>query len=80
MARVKKQNGFILIGCGDWKQIAPVDGEDNDFENAWLLKYLFNNNSYGRQRHADLTTTDCCKMHIQHQTETESISLYIKQL
>ena len=46
LAHVKQQYGFTFIGCGDWKQLAPVDEEDIDFENAWLVKYLFNSNSY----------------------------------
>ena len=46
LSHVKQQYGFIFIGCGDWKQLAPVDEEDIDFENAWLVKYMFNSNSY----------------------------------
>ena len=25
IAHVKNQYGFIFIGCGDWKQLKPVD-------------------------------------------------------
>ena len=46
IAHIKGQYGFILIGCGDWKQLAPVEEEDTYFENSWIVKYIFNNNSY----------------------------------
>ena len=46
IAHIKEQYGFIIIGCGDWKQLAPVEEEDTDFENSWIVKYVFNNNSY----------------------------------
>ena len=36
LSHIKKQHGFIFIGCGDWKQLAPVEEEDMDFENSWL--------------------------------------------
>ena len=28
IAHIKGQYGFILIGCGDWKQLAPAGKED----------------------------------------------------
>ena len=31
IAHVKRQYGFIFIGCGDWKQLTPVDEEHLDF-------------------------------------------------
>jgi len=46
IAHIKEQYEFIIIGCGDWKQLPPVDEEDIDFENSWIVKYIFNNNSY----------------------------------
>ena len=42
----RKEYGFIFIGCGDWKQLAPVEEEHIDFENSWIVQYVFNNNSY----------------------------------
>ena len=44
IAHIKEQYGFIIIGCGDWKQLPPVDEEDIDFENSWIVKYMFNHN------------------------------------
>ena len=32
LAHIKKEYGFIFIGCGDWKQLAPVEEEHIDFE------------------------------------------------
>jgi len=46
IAHIKRQYGFILIGCGDWKQLAPVEEEHTNFENSWIVKYIFNNKSY----------------------------------
>ena len=46
IAHVKEQYGFIFTGCGDWKQLKPVDEENIDFENSWIVKYVFNNTSY----------------------------------
>ena len=46
LAHIKREYGFIFIGCGDWKQLAPVEEEHLDFENSWIVKYLFSRNVY----------------------------------
>ena len=37
---------FIIIGAGDWGQLPPVNEEHIDFENSWIVKYVFNYNLY----------------------------------
>ena len=46
LAHIKREYGFIFIGCGDWKQLAPVEEEHIDFENSWIVKYVFSRNLY----------------------------------
>jgi len=46
IAHIKVQYGFVIIGCGDWRQLPPVDEEHIDFENSWIVNYIFNFNSY----------------------------------
>ena len=46
LAHIKREYGFVFIGCGDWKQLAPVEEEHIDFENSWIVKYLFSRNLY----------------------------------
>ena len=46
LSHLKEQREFILIGCGDWKQLAPPEEEDIEFENLQIVKELFNYNSY----------------------------------
>ncbi len=46
LAHIKKQFNILFIGCGDWKQLPPVEEEDIDFSNSWVVKYLFHNKSY----------------------------------
>ena len=46
VAHVKDKYGFIFSGCGDWKQLKPGDEEHIDFENSWIVKYIFNRSSY----------------------------------
>ncbi len=46
LAHIKKQYNFIFIGCGDWKQLKPVEEEHINFQNSWIVKYIFNNKSF----------------------------------
>ena len=45
LCHLKKQFNFIFIGFGDFMQLKPVNEEHTDFQNSWLVKHLFNNNS-----------------------------------
>ena len=45
LCHLKKQFNFIFIGAGDFMQIKPRGEEHIDFQNSYILKYLFNNNS-----------------------------------
>ena len=45
LCRLKKQFNFIFIGLCDFMQFKPVNEEHIDFQNSWLVKHLFNNNS-----------------------------------
>ena len=42
---MKNEFNFIFIGFGDFMQLKPVNEEHIDFQNSWLVKHLFNNNS-----------------------------------
>ena len=46
LAHVTQQHGFIFIGAGDWGQLLPVKDDEFDFENSWIVKYMFNHNNY----------------------------------
>jgi hypothetical protein len=37
---------FIIIGCGDWKQLPPTNEEHISFKNAYIVKSLFNYTSF----------------------------------
>ena len=37
IAHVKKLFGFIVCGFGDFKQLKPVNEEDLDFINSWVV-------------------------------------------
>ena len=41
IAHIKKQFEFTFCGFGDFKQLKPVNEEQTDFKNAWLLKYIY---------------------------------------
>ncbi len=38
LSHLKTQHKFIFIGCGDWKQLAPPEEEDIDFQNLQIVK------------------------------------------
>ena len=40
LSHLKEQRKFIFIGCGDWKQLAPPEEEDIEFENLQIVKEL----------------------------------------
>jgi hypothetical protein len=42
LSHLKKQHGFIFVGFGDWGQLPPVDEEDADLDQTWVVKYMFN--------------------------------------
>ena len=42
---LKNGINFIFIGFGDFMQLKPVNEERIDFENRWLAKHSYNNNS-----------------------------------
>ena len=44
LAHLKRKHNFIIIGAGDWGQLPPVHEEHIDFENSWIVKYVFNYN------------------------------------
>ena len=46
LAHLKHERNFIIIGAGDWGQLPPVHEEHIDFENSWIVKYVFNYNLY----------------------------------
>jgi len=46
LAHIKNEHSLIFIGCGDWKQLKPVEEEHINFKNSWVVKYLFNNLSF----------------------------------
>jgi ATP-dependent exoDNAse (exonuclease V) alpha subunit len=41
-SHIKQQHGFIFIGFGDWGQLPPVNEEDIDLVQTWIVKYMFN--------------------------------------
>ena len=45
LCHLKKEFHFVFIGFGDFKQLEPVNEERIGFQNSWLVKHLFNNNS-----------------------------------
>ena len=45
LCHLKKEFNFVFIGFGDFMQLKPVNEEHIDFQNSWLVKHLFNNNS-----------------------------------
>ena len=46
LAHIKREYNFIMIGAGDWGQLPPVEEENIDFENSWIVKYMFNHCVY----------------------------------
>ena len=45
LCNLKKEFNFVFIGFGDFMQLKPVNEEHIDFQNSWLVKHLFNNNT-----------------------------------
>ena len=46
LSHIKRQHGFIFIGVGDWGQLPPVDEEDIELDQTWVVKYIFNTRWY----------------------------------
>ena len=46
LAHMKYEYGFIIIGAGDWGQLPAVKEEYIDFENSWIVKYVFDYHLY----------------------------------
>ena len=46
LAHLRNEHNFIIIGAGDRGQLPPVNEEHIDFENSWIVKYVFNYNLY----------------------------------
>ena len=45
LCHLKETINFVFIGFGDFVQLKPVNEEHIYFQNSWLVKQLFNNNS-----------------------------------
>ena len=45
LCHLKKEVNFIFIGLGGFMQLKPMNEEHLNFQNSWLVKHLFNNNS-----------------------------------
>ena len=45
LCHLENEFNFIFVGLGDFMQLKPVNEEHIDFQNSWLVKHLFNNNS-----------------------------------
>ena len=41
IAHIRKEHGFIIIGCGDWKQLRPPEEEDINVENSDIIIYIY---------------------------------------
>ena len=46
LAHLQNDHTSIITGAGDWGQLPPVNEEHIDFENSWIVKYVFNYNLY----------------------------------
>lgn len=46
LSHIKQQHGFIFIGVGDWGQLPPVDEEDIELDQTWVVKYIFDTRWY----------------------------------
>ena len=46
LAHIKREHGFIIIGAGDWGQLPAVKEDHIDFENSWIVKYVFDYHLY----------------------------------
>ena len=45
LCHLKNEFKFIFIGFGDFMKSKPVNEQHIGFQNSWLVKHLFNNNS-----------------------------------
>ena len=70
LSHIKRQHGFICIGVGDWGQLPPVDEEDIELDQTWVVKYIFNTRWYELTKNDDLTKTSYNKMLIKHGWDT----------
>ena len=46
IAHIMREYGFVIIGAGHWGQLEPLKEEHIDFENSWIVKYVFNHRFY----------------------------------
>ena len=46
LAHMIHDYGFIIIGAGDWGQLPAVKEDHIDFENSWIVKYVFDYHLY----------------------------------